>query len=163
MPVSGRVLLAGVGNIFFGDDGFGPEVIRQLAADHIPSTHVEDFGIRGLHLAYKMLEGFERVVLVDAVARGEAPGTLYVIEPDPSARGDAPDAHRMDIGNVFAFVRMLGGEPPPVKILGCEPQTIDEGIGLSPAVSQAVARALPLVRRLVSEGTQSHEAHGVAR
>ncbi len=145
-----RVLVAGVGNIFFSDDGFGPEVLRRLLGEEpIPDAHVEDYGIRGLHLAYELLNGYEAAVLVDAVPRGEMAGTLYVIEPEAPAETGAPDAHRMDLSNVFAFLRMLGGEPPPITIVGCEPATVEEGLGLSPAVTNAVEAAVPLVRRVV--------------
>jgi hydrogenase maturation protease len=150
LAVSERVLVAGIGNIFFGDDGFGSEVVRQLSSEPIEGARVEDFGIRGLHLAYEMLAGYEHAVFVDAVTRGGAPGTLYVIEPDSHATGEAPDAHRMDIANVFAFVRTLGGEAPPVTLIGCEPETLDEGIGLSRVVAAAVGVALPLVRRIAA-------------
>ncbi len=145
-----RVLVAGVGNIFFGDDGFGPAVAQRLAGETIPDARVADFGIRGMHLAYELLSGYGAAVLIDAVPRGGEPGTLYVIEPEPVHSGTAPDAHRMDLENVFACARMLGGEPPPVMIVGCEPATVDDGIGLSPTVERAVEAALPLVRRVVA-------------
>lgn len=147
-----RILVAGVGNIFFSDDGFGPEVLRRLLAEKpIEHAHVEDYGIRGLHLAYELLNGYEAAVLVDAVPRNDAPGTLYVIEPSAPTEVGAPDAHRMDLSNVFAFLRMLGGQAPPITIVGCEPATVEEGIGLSPAVANAVESALPLVRRVVND------------
>lgn len=145
-----RVLVAGVGNIFFGDDGFGPAVAQRLAQDGLPDARVEDFGIRGLHLAYELLAGYEAAVLIDAVPKGGEPGTLYVIEPEPVVCTQTPDAHRMDLQNVFASVRMLGGEPPPVTIVGCEPATVEDGIGLSAPVQRAVDEALPLVRRIVA-------------
>jgi hydrogenase maturation protease len=149
--VSGRVLVAGVGNVFFGDDGFGPEVARALAlGEPVAGAKVEDFGIRGLHLAYELLDGYARAIIVDAVPRGGAPGTLYVIEPDASAVPSTPDAHRMDLGNVFAYLRTLGGEPPPVTIVGCEPETVEPGMGLSAAVARSVDGAAALVRRLLS-------------
>jgi hydrogenase maturation protease len=147
-----RVLVAGIGNIFFGDDGFGPEVAQLLVREPpVADVKVEDFGIRGLHLAYELLCGYDRAIIVDAVPRGEAPGTLYVIEPEPEIRGLAPDAHRMDLQNVFAFVRTLEGEPPPMVIVGCEPETTEPGIGLSAAVARSVAPAAALVRRLLDE------------
>jgi hydrogenase maturation protease len=147
-----RVLVAGIGNIFFGDDGFGCEVAHLLAREPLePGVKVEDFGIRGLHLAYELLAGYDRVLLVDAVPRGGVPGTLYVIEPEVGASGAAPDAHRMDVQNVFAFLRVLDGEPPPIAIVGCEPETTEPGIGLSPAVTRSVAPAAALVRRLLAE------------
>jgi hydrogenase maturation protease len=157
-----RVLVAGVGNVFFGDDGFGPEVARALLSEPPGDTKVEDFGIRGLHLAYELLAGYERAILIDAVPRGEAPGTLYVIEPDDEAPTGAPDAHRMDVQNVFAYVRVLGGEPPAVTIVGCEPQTVEPGMGLSEPVTRSVGAAAALVRRLIDEqlAPQVREANG---
>ena len=146
-----RVLVAGVGNVFFGDDGFGPEVARVLAQEPVHDAKVEDFGIRGLHLAYELLNGYERAIIVDAVPRGDVPGTLYVIEPDATVIPATPDAHRMDLGNVFAYVRTLGGEPPPVTIVGCEPENIEPGMGLSPAVARSVDGAAALVRRLIDQ------------
>ena len=149
--MSARVLVAGVGNVFFGDDGFGPEVARVLAREPVRDAKIEDFGIRGLHLAYELLNGYDRAIIVDAVPRGDAPGTLYVIEPDADVVPATPDAHRMDLGNVFAYVRTLGGEPPPVTIVGCEPETIEPGMGLSDVVARSVDGAAALVRRLLDQ------------
>ena len=147
--MSARVLVAGIGNIFFGDDGFGSEVARRLADEALTGARVEDFGIRCMHLAYELLAGYDAAVVLDAAPRGGEPGTLYVIEAEPAEHPGAPDAHRMDLQNVFAFVRMLDGVPPPVTVVGCEPLCVDEGIGLSPAVTRAVDAALPVVRRVV--------------
>ena len=144
------MLVAGVGNIFFGDDGFGCEVARALQAERTDGARVEDFGIAGLHLAYELLAGYERAIVVDLTPRGGAPGTLYVIEPDVLAPGPPADAHGMDLQNVFAFVRTLGGTPPPLEIVGCEPHCVDEGIGLSAPVAAAVEPALALVRKLMA-------------
>ncbi len=152
--MSARVLVAGVGNIFFGDDGFGCEVARRLMAESLPvGASAEDYGIRGTHLAYEMLAGYERVILVDAVRRGGEPGTLYVIEPDLAVLSGAPDAHGMDISNVFGMLRVLGGEVPEVRIVGCEPASIEESIGLSPIVERAVDEALMLVKKLLAPST----------
>lgn len=149
--MSARVLVAGVGNIFFRDDGFGSDVLAALSRDVSPDVKVEDFGIAGLHLAFELLVGYERAILVDVVARGGAPGTLYVIEPDVAcAGGPSPDAHRMDLQNVFAFVRTLGGTPPPIELVGCEPACVDEGIGLSDPVAAAVGPAVALVRERIA-------------
>jgi hydrogenase maturation protease len=146
------ILVAGVGNVFFGDDGFGPEVARALLAQEpVDGVKFEDFGIRGLHLAYELLNDYERAIVIDAVPRGNVPGTLYVIEPDTSVVPSTPDAHTMDLGNVFAFLRTLGGEPPPITIVGCEPENVDPGIGLSPAVTRSVEAAAALVRRLLDQ------------
>jgi hydrogenase maturation protease len=160
--VTARVLIAGVGNVFFGDDGFGPEVAQRLVADPPAGTKVEDFGIRGLHLAYELLNGYERAILIDAVPRGERPGTLYVIEPRGQAPASTPDAHSMDLGNVFGYLCVLGGEPPPLTIVGCEPETAEPGMGLSPPVAQSVDTAVAMVRRLVDEhlAPQAREANG---
>jgi hydrogenase maturation protease len=146
------ILVAGVGNVFFGDDGFGPEVTLALLRQPPAGVKIEDFGIRGLHLAYELLAGYERAVLIDAVPRGESPGTLYIIEPSAETANGAPDAHRMDLQNVFAYVRVLGGKPPPITIVGCEPQTTQAGMGLSEPVARAVEPAAALVHRLIDGG-----------
>ncbi len=154
-----RLLVAGIGNIFFGDDGFGSEVARRLAGDgRVEGVTIEDYGIRGMHLAYELVSGYDRVILIDAVPRGGKPGTLYVIEPEVRPSGSAPDAHRMDLENVFAFVRMIGAEPPPITIVGCEPSDAEEAIGLSPAVQAAVQPAAELVRRLVRDTVDAHNS-----
>ena len=155
-----KLLVAGVGNIFFGDDGFGPEVARALAAAPLEGVTIEDYGIRGLHLAYELLSGYDRAFLIDAVPRGGIPGTLYVIEPELHDSQTAPDAHRMDLDNVFGLARLIGGEPPPITIVGCEPSTAEETIGLSDAVRGAVAPAADLVRRLVAQALDP-DAHVV--
>ncbi len=146
-----RLLVAGVGNVFFGDDGFGPEVARALLVEPPAGVKIEDFGIRGLHLAYELLNGYEHAILIDAVPRGERPGTLYVIEPHGDVAASTPDAHRMDLQNVFGYLRVLGGEPPPLTIVGCEPETTEPGMALSPPVARSVDAAVTLVRRIVSE------------
>ena len=116
--MSASVLVAGIGNIFFGDDAFGPAVLARLAGESLPGVRFEDFGIRGMHLAYELIAGYDAAVVVDAVERAGAPGTLHVIEPSEPIEASAPDAHRMDLGSVFGFVRLLGGEPPPITIVG---------------------------------------------
>ncbi len=152
--MSRRVLVAGVGNIFFGDDGFGVEVVRRLGAEGLPEwVKAVDFGIRGVHLAYELLEDYDAVILVDATPRGEPPGTLYLIEP--SADGpDAPgliDAHGLDPASVLDLVAQLGGTRPRVVVVGCEPATLEEGIGLSPPVAAAVPEAVRVIRRLLGD------------
>jgi hydrogenase maturation protease len=144
-----RILVAGVGNIFFGDDGFGPAVVEHLQHERIAGVKIEDYGIAGMHLAFELLAGYERAIIVDLVARGGAAGALYVIEPELGEPGPPPDPHRMDLVNVFAFVRTLGGTPPPIEVVGCEPQAMDEGIGLSPPIAAAVEPAADLVRKLI--------------
>jgi hydrogenase maturation protease len=160
--VSRRVLLAGIGNIFLGDDGFGVEVATRLGREAVPDgVRVADFGIRGVHLAYELLDGYDALVLVDAVPMGEAPGTLAVIEPEASAApagGDdvAPvvDAHSMSPGVVLGMLAGLGGSVDRIVVVGCEPATLDEGIGLSPAVAAAVEPAVELCHGLLTEMTE---------
>jgi hydrogenase maturation protease len=147
-----RILVAGVGNIFLGDDGFGVEVARKLGRLSLPDgVTVADFGIRGVHLAYQLLDDFELVVLVDAVSRGGAPGTVYVIEPDVEAEVDEStgDAHDMVLEHVFAQVRNLGGKLGRILIVGCEPEDTSERIGLSSSVRDAVDEAVRVIVELI--------------
>jgi len=149
-------LVAGIGNIFNGDDGFGSEVAQRLVRRPMPDrVHVEDYGIRGVHLAYEMLEGYDLVVLIDALSRGEPPGTLFVLEPDVDLDDVPPlDSHQMDPQAVLGMVAELGGEVGRLLLVGCEPADMGEGIGLSPAVSAAVDDAARLVTELVLEAEQ---------
>lgn len=147
-----RVLVAGIGNIFLGDDAFGVEVATRLAASELPpEVSVRDFGIRGVHLAYELLDGaYDLTILVDASPRGGTPGTVYLIEPEFD--GDATaDAHSMTPGAVFAMLRAIGGNPGRVLIVGCEPAAVEEGIGLSAPVEAAVQEAVALVRELIAK------------
>ncbi|MEV7977010.1 hydrogenase maturation protease [Streptomyces sp. NPDC086519] len=153
-----RLLVAGVGNIFLGDDAFGPEVIRALAQRPLPpGAEVRDYGIRGMDLAYTLLDGWPVVVLVDAAVRGERPGTLSLVEPGlPDGRPAAPPgAHGMDPAKVLALAAHLGDEPlPRVLLLACEPGEPprgDEDIapGLSAPVRDAVERAVAALHTLV--------------
>jgi hydrogenase maturation protease len=152
------VLVAGAGNVFRGDDGFGVEVAARLARGPLPAgVMVRDYGIRGLHLAYALLEPVTLLIVADAVSRGERPGTLYVIEPDPDE--DLPelaDPHGMSLPSVFASVRALGGELPRVLIVGCEPAELGETMGLSAAVEQAVDPALALIREILARELPEH-------
>jgi hydrogenase maturation protease len=153
-----RVLVAGVGNVFRGDDAFGVEVVRRLAARPLPAgVRVADFGTRGHDLAYAILDGYDAVVLADAAARGGAPGTLYTLEPDANAP-DAPGpagTHGVDLPAVFGLVRAMGGTLPRLVLVGCEPADLgtdeDGAMGLSPAVAAAVDRAVGLVEAAVAE------------
>ena len=122
-----RVLVAGIGNIFFGDDAFGPEVAQALLREpQAPDVKVEDFGIRALHLAYELLDGYDRAIIIDTFpARRRAGHALRDRARPRLQRRGTPDAHRMDLSTVFAFVRMLDGAPPPIPIVGCEPETIE--------------------------------------
>jgi hydrogenase maturation protease len=156
------VLIAGVGNIFFGDDAFGVEVVRRLAGRGLPDRiHVKDFGIRGLDLAYALLDGgYGAAILVDAVARGGSPGTLYTIRPDLAGGDDreCPEAllktHGMDPLRVLRMVKSMGGNLKNILIVGCEPLTLapDEGLmGLSAPIAAAVDEALSLIELLARE------------
>lgn len=158
----GSVLVAGVGNIFLGDDGFGVEVARRLSAEQLPeNVRVADYGIRGVHLAYQLLDGYDTLILIDAVSRGEPPGTVFVIEPDlglgTPLDGVPPamNAHDLDPASVLGLVRHLGGRIDRVLLVGCEPQRTDESIGLSEPVQRAVDEAARLVRSLVDGSRQS--------
>jgi hydrogenase maturation protease len=154
-----RVLVAGIGNVFLGDDGFGVALAGRLARRELPAgVEVVDFGIRGMDLAYAMLDGWDAVILLDATPRGEAPGTLYVIEPDIEAIDVAPEAHGMDPVKVLALARTLGGGTPPrTLVLGCEPLTrldadSDEIVAsLTAPVVAALAEAERMVAELVED------------
>ncbi len=152
--MASRILIAGIGNIFLTDDGFGPEVIRRLADRFTgdDGVRVADYGIGGMHLAYDLLEDWAALVLVDAVPDRGAPGSLHVFEADhESARGPAGlDAHGMDPGTVFASLRALGGAPPRTVVVGCEVADTSEGMGLSPPVQAAVAAAADAAQAAVA-------------
>jgi hydrogenase maturation protease len=153
------MLIAGVGNIFLGDDGFGVEVANRLASEELPDwVRVADYGISGMHLAYDLAEGFETTILVDATPRGSDPGTVYVMELDPAAPSAAPeqgrgipllDGHGMQPDVVFGMLNLLGAEAGRVLLVGCEPASIDERIGLSEPVTAAVDEAVRIVLDLV--------------
>ena len=154
----GRVLVAGIGNIFLGDDGFGVEVAQRLRARPVPEgVRVEDFGIRGVHLAYELLDGYEALVLVDAVPMGEEPGTIALLEPEISDldAGDDPvptlEAHSMSPAVVFDMLAGLGGKVDRILIVGCEPETVEEGIGLSEVVAASVDLAVVAVDDVLAE------------
>lgn len=151
MKADRRVLVAGVGNIFFGDDGFGPEVLRAVTQRTLPpGVWAIDFGIRGTHLAYELLDGWGALLLVDAVPDRGEPGALSVIEIQPdSIPVAALDAHSMDPAAVFASLQALGGTLPRTVVLGCQVENTVEGIGLSPAVQAAVVHAVDTVLELV--------------
>lgn len=164
-----RILIACIGNIFLGDDGFGVEVAQRLASRterrYPESVEVVDFGIRGFDLAYTLLEEYDALVLVDAVGRGGTPGTLYLIEPDLSTLDTANaveaarvglDAHSMDPLKVLAFARTLGAKPIRTLLVGCEPSVIrgnedylDMQMGLSDPVRGAVDGAVKMLDTLV--------------
>ncbi|HET9078073.1 MAG TPA: hydrogenase maturation protease [Acidimicrobiales bacterium] len=147
-----RILVAGVGNIFLGDDGFGPEVAARIDPASLPAgVDVGDFGIAGVHLAYQLLEGYDAAVLIDALPHGGEPGQLCVFEPAPDPDvGDGPlDAHGMQPDAVLALLDVLGGGVERALVVGCQPESLEEGIGLSPRVAASVDPAVTLVGRLV--------------
>lgn len=155
-----RILVAGIGNIFLGDDGFGCEVIRRLAGRTLPdNVRVVDFGIRGFDLAYALLDGYDATIFVDATSRGGEPGTLYTIEPDLDeiesieSNGAMIETHGMNPMKVLSMVKSMGGEFKKILLVGCEPATFgpEEGqMGLSEPVEVAVDDAVRIVESLVT-------------
>ena len=165
-----RILVAGIGNIFMGDDAFGCAVAAELAKRPWPAgIRVEDFGIHSYDLAYAIMDGLDAVILIDATPRGEIPGTVSLIEADATildAAGDAPDAQSMSPVAALQMVRSLGGDAKGLYVVGCEPGVLDtEEIGLSDPVRAAVPGAVAMVETLVRELIETHEAGvpGVAR
>jgi hydrogenase maturation protease len=158
MTTSSRTLVAGIGNVFLGDDGFGVEVVRRLS-EHPSRTNVSivDFGIRGVDLTYALLDGYDRVILVDAAPHGRAPGTLYVIEPDLSGQsGPLPqglETHGLVPVQALAMAQAMGGRLSFVRVVGCEPAHVPAGddiaVGLSPPVAAAVEPAVSLIEELL--------------
>ena len=155
------ILIAGIGNIFLGDDAFGCEVLKRLGQRTWPeNVRVIDFGIRGFDLAYTLLEGFDLTILVDATPRGDAPGTVYTIEPELSeldtleAGAVVVETHGMNPLKVLSLVKSMGGQLNNVMLVGCEPQTFgpEEGLmGLSEPVAAAVPAAVQIVESLVEK------------
>jgi hydrogenase maturation protease len=160
-----RILVAGIGNVFLGDDGFGVALAGRLARQQLPpGVEVVDYGIRGMDLAYA-LSGYDVVVLLDATPRGEPPGTLYVIEPEVDSGAVAPDAHGMDPMKVLALAGALGGAVPRTLVVGCEPLTRMTGeeddvvADLSEPVRAALDPAVKLVGSVLEDLT-THEPEG---
>jgi hydrogenase maturation protease len=152
--MASRILIAGIGNIFLGDDGFGSEVMRHVCgrvngSDGVRAT---DYGIGGMHLAYDLLDDWDALVLVDAIPSRGSPGTVHVFEADHESP-DAPaslDAHSMDPAAVFASLRALGGTPPRTIVVGCEVADVSERMGLSEPVEAAVQDAVRAVESAVT-------------
>jgi hydrogenase maturation protease len=155
--VASDVLVAGIGNIFLGDDGFGPEVIRQVP-DRLtgPAVRVADYGIGGMHLAYDLLDGCcDALVLVDALPSRGSPGAVHAFEADQENLENLSaipgfDAHAMHPAAVFATLAALGGTPPCTIVVGCEVENVDEGLGLSETVAAAVPAAVQAVEDVVA-------------
>jgi hydrogenase maturation protease len=165
-----RILVAGIGNVFLGDDGFGVEVARRLADVALPDgVEVGDFGIRGMDLAYALQEGYDAAVLVDAAPRGEAPGTVSLVEPDARDDEVVLDTHGMSPLRVLGLARAMGRVPPRVLVVACEPDRLVRGehdddlvAELSAPVQAAVDEAAALVVAVVEELKQELEASGKA-
>ena len=156
-----RILIAGIGNIFLGDDAFGVEVVQRLASRALPEgVRVVDFGIRGLDLTYALLDGHEAVILVDAVPRGGKPGTLYLIEPEVGQPTEAEGAgflvqgHGLDPVKVLRLAASMGGRADRTLLVGCEPERVDDPDemrdGLSEPVRAAVVEAVALIEWLAA-------------
>ena len=169
---SRRVLIAGIGNIFLGDDGFGVEVVKRLTRRGLPEdVEVKDFGIRGMDLAYALQDDYDLVVFVDATPRGGEPGTVYLIEPEIEDDGEVSlDTHGMDPVRVIKLSRTLGAPPTRTLVVGCEPQVVpgrrggsqthpydDMLMELSEPVLAAVEEAVKLVESLVEESSVNDE------
>jgi hydrogenase maturation protease len=159
-----RILLAGIGNVFLGDDGFGVALADRLARRTLPAgTDVVDFGIRGVDLAYAMQDGYDAVVMLDATPRGQRPGTVYLIEAETDEAEPVLDTHGMDPVKVLGLVRALGGTPPRTFVVGCEPQTRmsadDEELlaELSEPVRAALEEAVKVVESLLAELTRTQQ------
>jgi hydrogenase maturation protease len=152
--MASRILIAGIGNIFLGDDGFGSEVLRHVCdrVTGLEGLHAADYGIGGMHLAYDLLEDWDALVLVDAIPNRGSPGTVHVFEADHGSP-ESPaglDAHGMDPATVFASLRALGGSAPPTIVVGCEVADVAERMGLSDPVQAAIPEAVRAVESAVA-------------
>jgi hydrogenase maturation protease len=171
MSESQSILIAGIGNIFLGDDGFGCEVLRRLAERTWPeSVRVVDFGIRGFDLAYALMDGYDVTIFVDATPRGGEPGTLYTIEPDREeldnldAQTMMVETHAMNPLKVLGMVKSMGCELKRILLVGCEPQTFgpEEGqMGLSEPVAAAIDEAVSIVESLVTKILKEQHAQAM--
>ena len=152
--MTGRILVAGVGNVFLRDDAFGVEVVRLLAErPQPPGVQIRDYGIRGVHLVYELLNGYDLFVMVDAAPRGEAPGTVTVLEvelPGPQAQ-PVFDAHSLTPDAIFGLLSSLGGRPGRSLVVACEPAEVDAGMGLSDPVRAALPDAVRAVEEILAE------------
>jgi len=154
--MSKSILIAGIGNVFLGDDAFGVEVVEQLTRLPLPEgVHVTDFGIRGYDLAYALTDAYDSVILVVAAGRGKEPGTVYLIEPDMRKLGKAPamDAHSLDPIAVLKTAQRLGRVPRRLYLVGCQPEAFDphDGeFGLSATVRAAVPRAIEMIQEVIA-------------
>jgi hydrogenase maturation protease len=154
-----QILVAGIGNAWMRDDGFGGEVAKLLSERELPAgVHVVDFGSGGLDLAYEVMRGYDALILVDVSRQGGPAGTLYVMEADPAdvdgeiEDGQMLDPHGMDPQTVLRFVKYVGGWPGRVFVVACEPEIVEDmGLGLSDAVRGALTRAADVVLETIAE------------
>ncbi len=154
-----QILVAGIGNAWMRDDGFGGEVAKLLSGRELPDgVHVIDFGSGGLDLAYEVMRGYDALILIDVSRQGGPAGTLYVMEADPAdvdgqiEDGQMLDPHGMDPQTVLRFVKHVGGWPGRVLVVACEPEVVDDvGLGLSEPVSGALGRAADVVLETIAE------------
>jgi hydrogenase maturation protease len=164
-PVTGKTLVAGVGNIFQRDDAFGVEVIRLLADRPVPpGVKVADFGIRGVHLVYELLDGCDLFVLVDAAQRGCPPGTITVLEVQPTdmaSPSGVMDAHGLAPDQVFAMLDSMGSRPGRSLVVACEPADVTAGMGLSDQVREALPHAVRTVEKILEQGQRKKGADNV--
>jgi hydrogenase maturation protease len=164
--VTGRTLVAGVGNVFLRDDAFGVEVVRLLEDQpRPPGVQIRDYGIRGVHLVYELLDGCDLFVLVDAAPRGEEPGTVTVLEvnlPEPDDPESRPqpvmDAHSLTPDAIFGLLASLGGRPGRCLVVACEPADVSAGMGLSEPVQQALPHAVRTVQDILGQATAAAQA-----
>ena len=149
-PLTGRLLVAGVGNVLRGDDGFGPAVTELLG--HLPAgVDVVETGIGGIALLQELMAGCDGLVLIDAVDRGAAPGTVFLLEPEVPEAVHVPDIHLANPDRVLTMAKTIGVLPERVRIVGCQPMEVDElGEGLSPPVQAALAIAVARVEETVN-------------
>jgi hydrogenase maturation protease len=159
MSAEDRILVAGIGNIFLGDDAFGVEVVRELIKGELPKeVHVMDIGIRGYDLAYAIMDGYAATILVDTTSKGNPPGTLSLIELDQEQlaqlEAELPDGHSLGPVQVLRLVKSLGGDIARLYLVGCEPAVLESEngqFGLSEPVQSAVAHAVDMIRTLVDD------------
>lgn len=157
-PNDPRVLIAGIGNVFQRDDGFGVEVVAALRDADLPNwVQLADYGISGMHLAYELLGGYDTTILIDATPRGSEPGTVYLIEVEQDrtpANAASLDAHGMQPDAVLGLLKLLGGDAGRVLVVGCEPADVGNGMGLTEPVAAAAPKAAALVADLAWGTTQ---------
>jgi hydrogenase maturation protease len=161
--MTGRTLVAGTGNVFLRDDAFGVEVARLLAGRPRPDgVEIADFGVRGVHLVYELLNGCDLFVLIDASPRGHEPGTVTVLEVDPGdhpATGTAAllDPHSLSPDAIFAMLASMGGRPGRCLVVACEPADVSAGMGLSDPVKAALPHAVRAVEEILADRPSTEE------